>query len=120
MRCAVRAGREGLDGLRVAKRRKLPFFGPQIGYLPMLEHHSPYSDAVSWEQEVRRAGYAHRWTAFSGSHTKVPVGRISVYPICTPPKTRKLTHALLFYFSDDSRHQQSVQMEIPKQGFNIA
>ena len=33
-----------------------------------------------------------------------------------PPKTRKLTHALLSYFSDDPRHQQSVQMEIPKQG----
>ena len=34
MRCAVRAGREGLDGLRVAQRRKLLFFGPEIGYLP--------------------------------------------------------------------------------------
>ena len=28
-RCAVRAGCEGLDSLRVAKRRKLLFFGPQ-------------------------------------------------------------------------------------------
>ena len=46
---------------------------------------------------MRIAGYAYHWTAFSGSHTKAPVGRsgfISVYPILIPPKMCKLTHAL--------------------------
>ena len=122
IRCAVRAGRESLDSLRVAKRRRLLFFGPQIGYLPMLEHHSPYSDAVCVDRGSMRCGgpdmptggllslgltRRHRWAGAVSSPFTLS---------SSPPKHASSRTHSLFYLSENPRHPLSVQMEILKQG----